>query len=190
MKAMIVSLMLSVLGMVAASAPASAQEWWDKIISEGKRASVETTRPSSRSARAARSSDDEVSTRRSTRTARAAAQSEDDGSRPQRRTASAQRATRSVTSGGETGIASYYWQPQALASGGRFNPDAMTAAHKTLPFGTRVRVTRADNGNSVEVVINDRGPYVGGRIIDLSRRAAQSLGITGQGLARVSVSVL
>jgi rare lipoprotein A len=93
-------------------------------------------------------------------------------------------------SGGETGIASYYWQPQAVASGGRFNPNALTAAHKTLPFGTRVRVTNMNNGRSVEVVINDRGPYVQGRVIDLSRRAAQDIGMTGAGLARVSIARL
>lgn len=92
--------------------------------------------------------------------------------------------------GGETGVASYYWQPQALASGGRFNPNAMTAAHKTLPFGTRVRVTALGSGRSVEVVINDRGPFIKGRIIDLSRRAAQDLGMTGAGVAQVSVQRL
>jgi peptidoglycan lytic transglycosylase len=91
---------------------------------------------------------------------------------------------------GQTGVASYYWQPQALASGGRFNPNAMTAAHKTLPFGTRVRVKHLGSGRSVDVVINDRGPYVGGRIIDLSKAAAGKLGMTGQGVARVSMTVV
>lgn len=91
---------------------------------------------------------------------------------------------------GASGVASYYWQPQALASGGRFNPNAMTAAHKTLPFGTRVRVTHLGNGRSVEVKINDRGPYIAGRIIDLSRAAAGVIGMTAQGIARVAVEVL
>jgi rare lipoprotein A len=90
----------------------------------------------------------------------------------------------------QTGIASYYWQPQALASGGRFDPNAMTAAHKTLPFGTRVRVKHLSNGRSVDVRINDRGPYVAGRIIDLSKAAAGKIGMTGQGVARVSMTVL
>jgi rare lipoprotein A len=90
----------------------------------------------------------------------------------------------------QTGIASYYWQPQALASGGRFDPNAMTAAHKTLPFGTRVRVMHLGNGRSVDVRINDRGPYVAGRIIDLSKAAAGKIGMTGQGIARVSMTVL
>ncbi len=91
---------------------------------------------------------------------------------------------------GVRGMASYYWQPQRLASGGWFNPDGMTAAHKTLPFGTRVRVTHLGNGRTVEVKINDRGPYVAGRIIDLSKAAASVLGMTAQGVARVAVEVL
>lgn len=95
-----------------------------------------------------------------------------------------------ASSGGSRGIASYYWQPQALASGGRFNPNALTAAHKTLPFGTRVLVTNLNNGRSVTVTINDRGPYVKGRVIDLSRRAAQVVGMTGSGIAPVSYTVV
>ncbi len=89
-----------------------------------------------------------------------------------------------------SGVASYYWQPQRVASGGQFNPNAMTAAHKTLPFGTRVRVTNMSNGQSVEVTINDRGPYVAGRVIDLSRAAAGVIGMQGQGLANVQLEVL
>src|SRR5262249_23235736 len=92
--------------------------------------------------------------------------------------------------GGMQGMASYYSEPQALASGGRFNPNGLTAAHKTLPFGTRVRVTHLGNGRSVEVKINDRGPYVAGRIIDLSRAAANVIGMTAQGVARVGVEIL
>ncbi|MEQ1710487.1 MAG: septal ring lytic transglycosylase RlpA family protein [Hyphomicrobium sp.] len=89
-----------------------------------------------------------------------------------------------------TGKASYYWQPQALASGGRFNPNAMTAAHKTLPFGTKVRVTNQNNGQSVVVTINDRGPYIAGRIIDLSKAAAHSINMQGSGVVPVKVAVL
>lgn len=98
-----------------------------------------------------------------------------------------------ATSGGGhsmSGVASFYWQPQPVASGGRFNPNALTAAHKTLPFGTKVRVTHLGNGRSVTVTINDRGPYIRGRIIDLSRRAAGVIGMTGSGVARVAVSVV
>ena len=89
-----------------------------------------------------------------------------------------------------SGKASYYWEPQALASGGRFNPNAMTAAHKTLPFGTKVRVTNRNNGESVVVTINDRGPYVGGRIIDLSKAAAHAINMQDSGVAPVTVTVL
>lgn len=88
------------------------------------------------------------------------------------------------------GQASYYWQRQRVASGGWFNPNAMTAAHKTLPFGTRVRVTNKHNGRSVVVSINDRGPYVKGRIIDLSKAAAYQIGMQGSGVVPVSVEVL
>ena len=97
-------------------------------------------------------------------------------------------ADRVTRSSGQTGVASYYSKPQRLASGGHFNPSAMTAAHKTLPFGTRVRVTHTGNGRSVDVRINDRGPFVAGRIIDLSKAAAQALGMGGT--ARVKTTVL
>ena len=89
----------------------------------------------------------------------------------------------------QSGVASYYWQRQRLASGGSFNPRAMTAAHKTLPFGTKVRVTHATTGRSVVVTINDRGPYAAGRVIDLSLAAASLLGMTGGGVARVRLAV-
>jgi rare lipoprotein A len=87
-------------------------------------------------------------------------------------------------------MASFYSEPQRLATGGWFNPNALTAAHRSLPFGTRVRVTNKGSGQSVDVTINDRGPYVAGRIIDLSRAAAGAIGMTAQGVARVSVQVL
>ncbi|MGD9785224.1 MAG: septal ring lytic transglycosylase RlpA family protein [Hyphomicrobiaceae bacterium] len=93
-------------------------------------------------------------------------------------------------SGGTSGMASYYWQPQKVASGGWFNPNAMTAAHKTLPFGTKVRVTNARNGRSVVVTINDRGPFIKGRVIDLSRAAAGAIGMINAGVAPVNVAVI
>lgn len=89
-----------------------------------------------------------------------------------------------------TGMASYYWQGRRTATGERYNPDGLTAAHRSLPFGTRVRVTHLGNGRSVDVRINDRGPFIGGRIIDLSRGAAGVLGMRQQGVARVKVTVL
>ncbi len=88
------------------------------------------------------------------------------------------------------GIASYYWQDQMTATGERFNKRELTAAHRTLPFGTRVRVTRLDTGSSVIVRINDRGPFKPGRVIDLSERAAEDIGMTGAGLTNVSLEVL
>jgi peptidoglycan lytic transglycosylase len=100
------------------------------------------------------------------------------------------RARRHYSRGSVSGVASYYWQPQRVASGGWFNPNALTAAHKTLPFGTRVRVTNVRNGRSVVVRINDRGPYVRGRVIDLSRRAAGVVGMRGSGTAPVRIQVL
>ncbi|MBN8912899.1 MAG: septal ring lytic transglycosylase RlpA family protein [Rhizobiales bacterium] len=92
--------------------------------------------------------------------------------------------------GGSHGMASYYWQGQMTASGARFNPGGLTAAHRTLPFGTRVLVTNRNNGRSVTVTINDRGPFIKGRIIDLSRGAAGVIGMTQSGVAPVSISVL
>ncbi|MGB9388864.1 MAG: septal ring lytic transglycosylase RlpA family protein, partial [Xanthobacteraceae bacterium] len=73
------------------------------------------------------------------------------------------------------GVASFYTEDEWTASGERFNTHAMTAAHPTLPFGTRLRVTNVINGRSVVVRINDRGPYVHGRVVDLSGSAAESL---------------
>jgi rare lipoprotein A len=88
------------------------------------------------------------------------------------------------------GLASFYWQPQKTASGEQFDRGALTAAHRTLPFNTRVRVTHVTSGRSVVVRINDRGPFKPGRIIDLSDAAADIIGMKAQGLARVRLEVL
>ena len=91
------------------------------------------------------------------------------------------------------GIASYYghdFSGNKTATGERFNPNGMTAAHRSLPFGTRVRVTNTRNGRSVVVRINDRGPYIRGRVIDLSLGAARILGMMGSGIAPVRIEVL
>lgn len=90
----------------------------------------------------------------------------------------------------EEGVASWYGSPQRTASGGWFNPMAMTAAHKTLPFGSVVRVTRPRNGRSVVVTIDDRGPYIRGRNIDLSRRAAGKLDMISDGIDTCVVELL
>jgi rare lipoprotein A len=91
------------------------------------------------------------------------------------------------------GTASYYggkFHGRKTASGERFNQEALTAAHKTLPLGTQVRVTNLRNGESVDVKINDRGPYVRGRIIDLSKGAARELRMINAGTAKVKVEVI
>lgn len=87
----------------------------------------------------------------------------------------------------QTGKASFYKHGHRTASGERFNATDYTAAHRTLPFGTRVLVTNLDTGMSVIVRINDRGPHVRGRIIDLSYGAAKVVGITGMGVATVKI---
>jgi rare lipoprotein A len=86
------------------------------------------------------------------------------------------------------GIASYYankYHGKKTASGERYNMHALTAAHRTLPFGSNVRITNLDNDRSVTVRINDRGPFVGGRIIDVSLEAARRLQMVSAGTARV-----
>lgn len=91
------------------------------------------------------------------------------------------------------GVASWYGEPfegRSTASGEIYNMNAMTAAHRTLPFGTEVRVHDLDNGKSVDVRINDRGPFVGGRIIDLSHAAAEAMDMVGPGTAHVQLEIL
>lgn len=93
----------------------------------------------------------------------------------------------------QTGKASFYadnFEGRLTANGEKYRHKNLTAAHKTLPFGTRVRVTNLANQKQVEVVINDRGPYVDGRILDLSKSAAEQLGFVNQGIAEVSLQVL
>ena len=89
-----------------------------------------------------------------------------------------------------TGMASYYKSGKQTANGERFNPNGLTAAHRTLPFGTKVRVTNLRNGKSVVVRINDRGPFIRGRVIDLSLGAASFVGMTKSGVAKVTYSIL
>ncbi len=88
-----------------------------------------------------------------------------------------------------SGMASYYGNEAGsrTASGQRFNQNAMTAAHRTLPFGTRLKVTHA--GRSVIVTINDRGPFIRGRVLDLSTGAARAVGLTGRGVGRIVAEV-
>lgn len=92
-----------------------------------------------------------------------------------------------------TGTASWYGaelRGNPTASGEPFRPSHRTAAHKTLPFGTVVKVTSVSTGQSVRVVINDRGPFVGGRVLDLSRKAAKRIGLKDQGVGEVEWKVV
>ena len=88
------------------------------------------------------------------------------------------------------GVASYYRYGSKTASGEPFNKRAMTAAHPTLPFNSMVRVTDSRSGKNVVVRINDRGPFVPGRVIDLSEAAAEAIGMTGRGVTPVVLEVL
>lgn len=91
----------------------------------------------------------------------------------------------------EKGGASYYadkFKGRRTASGEKFRQYKLTAAHKTLPFGTKVKVKNMNNGRTVKVRINDRGPFVSGRVIDLSKKAARRLGIVQAGVANVEIS--
>jgi rare lipoprotein A len=90
----------------------------------------------------------------------------------------------------ENGVASFYadkFNGRKTASGAVFRQNKLTAAHRTLPFGTKVKVINLSNGKTVKVIINDRGPFVQGRIIDLSKKAAQRLGMLQQGIAQVKL---
>lgn len=93
----------------------------------------------------------------------------------------------------QTGVASWYGDPfhgRTTASGERYDQEGLTAAHRTLPFGTWVRVENLENGRTVRVRITDRGPFVDDRIIDLSRAAARNLGLIGPGTGRVRIEVV
>jgi len=92
--------------------------------------------------------------------------------------------------GGSYALASFYGEDAQTASGEKFNPNELTAAHPTLPFGTRLRVTNTTNGRSVVVRVNDRGPYIRGRSVDVSSAAAERIGMVDQGVARVKLDVI
>jgi rare lipoprotein A len=88
------------------------------------------------------------------------------------------------------GLASYYTEGQKTANGETFNTHELTAAHPSLPFGTRLRVTNVSTGQSVTVRVNDRGPYVPGRVVDVSYSAAEQLGMVKGGVAKVKLDVV
>lgn len=92
--------------------------------------------------------------------------------------------------GSETGLASYYadkYEGRKTSNGEKFKQRKLTAAHKTLPFGTKVKVTNLNNGQSVKVRINDRGPFIQGRIIDLSKKAAKKIDLVNAGVTKVTI---
>jgi rare lipoprotein A len=89
-----------------------------------------------------------------------------------------------------TGLASYYKLGRHTASGERYNPNGLTAAHRNLPFGTRLKVTNLRNGKSVIVRVNDRGPFIKRRVLDLSYGAAKVIGLHHMGVAKISFVVL
>ncbi len=95
-----------------------------------------------------------------------------------------------VAAQAQKGHASWYKMGKVTANGERFNPHGLTAAHRTLPFGTKVKVKNLRNGKSVVVRINDRGPFIKGRIIDLSMGAAKKIGLVQTGTATVQLQVL
>lgn len=171
-------------------APAAlADDWADSLSYRPFARQASPAQAPARRARPAATEQRERTARTSRRPARTErAERAPRGERPQRTARTSPKASPSGYV--QHGVASFYWQPQRVASGGWFNPNAMTAAHKTLPFGTRVRVTHLGNGRSVEVVINDRGPYIAGRIIDLSKAAAGVINMQGQGIAQVRMEVL
>jgi rare lipoprotein A len=116
---------------------------------------------------------------------------------PNRRVASAKKHTPFAPpkNAGETqiasqGVASFYSEGTRTASGEKFDANELTAAHPTLPFGTKLRVTDVATGRSVTVRVNDRGPYVPGRIVDVSSSAANALGMVGKGVANVKLDVV
>lgn len=88
------------------------------------------------------------------------------------------------------GHASWYALTSKTASGERMNPAKLTAAHRSLPFGTKVKVTNKRNGKSVVVRINDRGPFIKGRVIDVSKAAAQNIGMVSSGTAQVCYQII
>ena len=107
-----------------------------------------------------------------------------------RHTPSAPRRDAGDASTASHGVASYYTEGTKTASGEKFNTLEMTAAHPTLPFGTKLRVTNVASGRSVTVRVNDRGPYVQGRVVDVSYSAADALGMVGKGVAKVKLDVV
>jgi rare lipoprotein A len=189
------ALAVATLGLAAVS-PASAAPHWECMGTMV--ACIDSPATFSNAAYNTRSRDRVYASRDERRAASRRARSYEVASRGERRSRNTEAARFSQAgyssggSGGHSGMASYYGSESGsrTASGARFVPGAMTAAHRTLPFGTKVRVTNKHNGRSVVVTINDRGPFIRGRIIDLSSGAAGVIGMRSSGVAPVSMEVL
>jgi len=187
------ALAVATLGLVAVS-PASAAPHWECMGTMV--ACLDSPAKFSNAAYNTRSRDRVYAGRDERRASSRRARSYEVASRGQRRSRNTEAARFSQAGysggGGHSGMASYYGSESGsrTASGARFVPSAMTAAHRTLPFGTKVRVTNKRNGRSVVVTINDRGPFIRGRIIDLSSGAAGVIGMRSSGVAPVSMEVL
>jgi rare lipoprotein A len=189
------ALAVATLGLAAVS-PASAAPHWECMGTMV--ACIDSPATFSNAAYNTRSRDRVYANRDERRAASRRARSYEVASRGERRSRNTEAARFSQAgyssggSGGHSGMASYYGSESGsrTASGARFVPGAMTAAHRTLPFGTKVRVTNRRNGRSVVVTINDRGPFIRGRVIDLSSGAAGVIGMRSSGVAPVSVEVL
>jgi rare lipoprotein A len=189
------ALAVATLGLAAVS-PASAAPHWECMGTMV--ACIDSPATFSNAAYNTRSRDRVYASRDERRASSRRARSYEVASRGERRSRNTEAARFSQAgyssggSGGHSGMASYYGSESGsrTASGARFVPGAMTAAHRTLPFGTKVRVTNKHNGRSVVVTINDRGPFIRGRIIDLSSGAAGVIGMRSSGVAPVSMEVL
>ena len=107
-----------------------------------------------------------------------------------KRTALATRKPAAAARDASHGLASYYRHGTQTASGEKFDATELTAAHRTLPFGTRLRVTNLATGQAVTVRVNDRGPFIPGRVVDVSHSAAEALGMTERGVTKVKLDVV
>ncbi|MBM0256986.1 septal ring lytic transglycosylase RlpA family protein [Micromonospora sp. 4G55] len=149
-----------------------------------------TSSPSATASLTASPSPTVTASPKATRSAQAASRSRTRTATPKPSATTKKAAPKStVVDSGSCG-ASFYDEGQMTANGETFNPDALTAAHKTLPFNTRVRVTNPDNGKSVTVRINDRGPFIEGRCLDLSRAAFETIASVSLGELTVKYEVL
>ncbi|GIJ08618.1 septal ring lytic transglycosylase RlpA family protein [Micromonospora andamanensis] len=149
----------------------------------------ETSSPSASPSASASAAPSPTASPTPSRTAQAPSRSKQRTARPTPKPTAKKTTARPVVDTGSCG-ASFYWQGQMTANGETFNPEGLTAAHKTLPFDTKVRVTNPANGKSVTVRINDRGPFIEGRCLDLARGAFAEIASLDLGHIEVRYEVL